>query len=87
MFDRTELLLFKQNWNFNLNYLDIVQPIENFANPEITPAADMRKDRDYGDGAHLDQKDWDITQSGFVKDKLSNPNSTSTLVGAWLNNG
>ena len=39
------------------NYVDRGQPIETFANPEITPAADLRKDGDYVDGAHLDQKD------------------------------
>ena len=39
------------------NYVDRGQPIETLANPEITPAADLRKYRDYGDGAYLDQKD------------------------------
>ena len=40
-----------------LNYGDRGQSIEHLANPEMTPTADLRKVGDYGDGAHLDQKD------------------------------
>ena len=50
-------------------------------------SADLRKDIDYGYAAYLDKKDFYISQSLFVKDKLSNPNSMSTLVLFLLNNG
>ena len=40
-----------------LNYGDRGQSIEHLANPEMTPAADLRKVGNDVDGAHLDQRD------------------------------
>ena len=51
------IIIFETKVKTPTYYVDRGHPIETLANPEITPEADLRKDGDYGDGAHLDQKD------------------------------